>query len=123
VVSPRRKVLLVDDSELVRALVVHALGNAGFEVSTIDDPSGLAAALARDTPDLVLVDATFPGTDDSRLVELVAPHAAGRRIVVFSDRPEADVQALAARMGASGTVPKDDVSRLPGRLDALFAAH
>lgn len=119
----RRKVLLVDDSELVRALVVHALGGAGFEVSTIDDPSGLAAALARETPDLVLVDATFPGTDESRLVELVAPHAPGRRILVFSDRPEAEVQALAVRMGASGTVPKDDVSRLPGRLDAFFAAQ
>lgn len=121
-VSPRRKVLLVDDSELVRALVVHSLGRAGFDVSTIDDPSGLAAALARETPDLVLVDATFPGTDDSRLVELVAPHAGGARILVFSDRPEAEVRALAARMGASGTVPKDDVSRLPGRLDAFFAA-
>lgn len=121
-VSPRRKVLLVDDSELVRALVVHALGRAGFEVSTIDDPSGLAAAVERETPDLVLVDATFPGTDDDRLVELVAPHAARARVLLFSDRPAAEVDALAARMGASGAVPKDDVARLPGRLEPFFAA-
>jgi DNA-binding response OmpR family regulator len=118
--SPR-KILLVDDSELVRALVAHALQASGFAISTIDDPSGLEDALAREAPELVLVDATFPGTDESRLVELVAPHAARFPILVFSDRPEVETTALAARMGAAGTVPKDDVTRLPGRLEAFFA--
>lgn len=117
---PRRKILLVDDSELVRALVVHVLHETAFDVSTVDDPSGLADALARETPDLVLVDATFPGTDEGRLVELVSPHAATSPILVFSDRPEHETRALAARIGAAGTLPKDDVSRLPGRLEEFF---
>jgi DNA-binding response OmpR family regulator len=116
-----RKILLCDDSDLVRALVVHALQSNGYDIATIDDPKHLAGQLAKGIPDLVLVDATFPGTSEDRLVELVAPHTKDAIIHVFSDRPEAETRALADRMGAAGTIPKDDVSKLPGRLATLFS--
>jgi DNA-binding NarL/FixJ family response regulator len=110
-----RKVLLVDDSALVRAVVAHALGGTDFEVAAIEDPTGLAAEVARFGPDLLLVDATYPGITDERLVELVSAHAASLPVVLFSDRSPSELEGLSKRIGARGVVPKD-AATLAGRL-------
>lgn len=120
-VSSARSILLVDDSPIVRAVVKHALSAAGFDVASVDDPRHLAGALAERAPDLVLVDATFPGVSDEQLVALVAPHAEAFALILFSDRPEGDVRDLVARIGARGFVPKDGATladRLAAWLDA-----
>ena len=105
--SSPKKVLLVDDSPIVRAIVVHALSAAGLEVSTIDDPRGLDEAVTKETPDLLLVDATFPNVTDEQLVEKIQRHSTAMPVVIFSDRAEDDVKALVARSGARGFVPKE----------------
>jgi DNA-binding response OmpR family regulator len=118
---PKRKVLLVDDSPIVRAVVIHALSAAGYETSTIDDPRGLEAAVASFGPDLVLVDATYPNVTDDDLVGAVRRHSSVLPILIFSDRPEAHVQALVASSGARGYVPKD-AATLVERIQAFFSA-
>lgn len=119
--SSPHKILLVDDSPIVRAVVVHALSAAGLAVTTIEDPSGLDEALAREAPDLLLVDATFPGVSDDVLVAAVSKHVASLPVVFFSDRAEAEVQALVARSGARGCVPKEGAT-LANRLSPFLAA-
>ena len=109
-VGSPRKILLVDDSPIVRAVVVHALSASGLEVSTIDDPRALDEAVARERPDLLLVDATFPDVTDDELVQVLARHVAALPVVMFSDRAAADVEALVTRTGARGAVPKDGVT-------------
>jgi DNA-binding response OmpR family regulator len=120
-VSTRRKILLVDDSALVRAVVVHALSASGFEVSTVDDPRRIDDAVAKDPPDLLLVDATFPGVSDDMLVETIIRHVSQLPVVIFSDRAEAEIQGLVERSGARGFVPKDGAT-LGERLTAYLAA-
>jgi DNA-binding NarL/FixJ family response regulator len=118
----RRKVLLVDDSALVRAVVTHCLEARELVVATIEDPRDLAAALDREAPDLVLVDATFPGIDREELVRHLTPHAGRARFVMFSDKPEAEIAALAARVGAVGVVPKEAAGDTLGdRLEPFLA--
>jgi DNA-binding NarL/FixJ family response regulator len=112
-----RKVLLVDDSPLVRAVAAHALAAGGFEVAAIEDPAGIAAEVTRFAPDLLLVDATYPGLTDDRLVELVTVHAGSLPVVLFSDRPEPELEGLSKRIGARGFVPKD-AATLADRLRA-----
>jgi CheY-like chemotaxis protein len=109
----------VDDSSLVRAVVAHALGGAGFEVAAIEDPTGLAAEVTRFRPDLLLVDATYPGITDDRLVELVSVHAGALPVVLFSDRAEAELEGLSKRIGARGVVAKDGAT-LADRLRAYL---
>lgn len=113
-----RKVLLVDDSALVRAVVAHALSGGEFEVACLEDPKGLAAEVLRFAPDLLLVDASYPGVTDDLLVELVSPHARTLPVVLFSDRSELELRALAERIGARGFVPKDGAT-LAARLGAF----
>jgi DNA-binding NarL/FixJ family response regulator len=121
-VSARQKVLLVDDSPIVRAVVVHALSASGLDVSTIDDPRGLDEAVQQGRPDLLLVDATFPNVTDDQLVEAITRHVATIPVVLFSDRAEPEIRALADRCGARGFVPKDGAT-LAERLTPFLSPH
>jgi DNA-binding NarL/FixJ family response regulator len=117
--SPQRTILLVDDSPIVRAVVVHALSAANLSVSTIDDPRGMDEAIAAARPDLLLVDATFPNVTDDDLVTLVSRHVGSFPVILFSDRPDAEVRDLVARCGARGSVPKEGAG-LAERLAAFL---
>jgi DNA-binding NarL/FixJ family response regulator len=78
-------------------------------------------AVARDEPDLLLVDATFPGVGDDDLVAILLRHVATRPVVLFSDRGESEIRALVARTGARGFVPKEGptlLARLSPYLEA-----
>lgn len=115
-----QRILLVDDSALVRSVVVHALTQEGLSVTAIADPHDLADAMTRERPDLLLVDATFPGIDHAALAALVKPHAGACPVVVFSDRPAGELETLVTQMGARGALPKDSADGLGRKLQAFF---
>lgn len=106
-VTQPRSILLVDDSALVRAVVSHALKKEGVNIRSIDDPRGLVAAMANERPDLLLVDATFPGVEHDELVRLVSPHTSACPVVLFSDRSPAVIEALVRDINAVGSIPKE----------------
>jgi len=105
-VVPQR-VLVVDDSDLVRDVTRWTLEKHGYQVETLADPLDLAGALARQIPDIVLIDIGFPGMDPSQLVSLVRPHTATCPFVVFSDRPAPELATIVAQLGARGSIRKD----------------
>ncbi len=117
----KRSVLLVDDSPIVRAIVVHALSAHDMAVTTVDDPRAIDGALAAAQPDLLLVDATFPGVTDEMLVEIVERHARSFPVLLFSDRSEAELRTLIERSGAKGFVPKDGAT-LPERVRSFLGS-
>jgi DNA-binding NarL/FixJ family response regulator len=114
----KKKVLLVDDSPIVRAVVVHALSAAGLDVVTIEEPRLLDETVAREKPDLLLVDATYPNVTDDDLVAILLG-LKKQAFVLFSDRQPAEVAALVDKTGARGFVPKDG-STLAERLREYF---
>jgi DNA-binding NarL/FixJ family response regulator len=116
--TTKKKVLLIDDSPIVRAVVVHALSAAGFDVVTIEEPRMLDESVAREKPDLLLVDATYPNVTDEDLVTILLRQSVVP-FVLFSDRQEAEVAALVKRTGARGFVPKDG-STLAQRIRAFL---
>lgn len=88
------RILVVDDDELVRELVVRKLGADGHEVdSASDGEEGLAKALA-DPPDLVVLDSMMPklaGPDVCRRLR-EEPSTRGTKVVMLTARSqEADV--------------------------------
>ena len=70
-----KRVLVVEDSQVIQRLIEVCLRPAGFAVETRDDgPSGLEAALA-DPPDLLILDVGLPGLDGWQvLARLRADH-------------------------------------------------
>src|SRR4051812_24096509 len=73
-------VLIVDDDPRVRAMLARYLKGEGFRVGEAGDGAAMRACLARDTPDLVLLDLNLPGEDGLTLArELRAAHPAPDR--------------------------------------------
>ena len=101
------KILVVDDSEIVRELVRETFEGVGYEVVTVDNPLGFSNLLRREQPLIALVDVTMPALVGNKLVEIAMRHRVHDcPIVLFSDRPEKELQQLARSSGASGYIRK-----------------
>jgi signal transduction histidine kinase/DNA-binding NarL/FixJ family response regulator len=60
--GPRRRVLVIDDSEVNRLLMAGQLRTLGFVVDTAEDAEAALAIAPRRPPDLVIADLRMPGT-------------------------------------------------------------
>ena len=94
------RVLLVDDSAIIRNFLKHVLGNAGYVCSEAENGRiGLELALA-DPPDLMVVDWAMPEMDGIELIRKLRETRAGRAIYILlltgMDQDEKLVEAFAA---------------------------
>ena len=55
-----KKILVVDDNEIVIKTISLKLQGAGYQVLTAMDGSSAVSVARRETPDLILLDLTFP---------------------------------------------------------------
>jgi DNA-binding response OmpR family regulator len=65
------RVLVVEDSEVIREMVSEALTDAGYFTDTRSDGHGLEAVLEGFRPDLVVLDVMLPGRDGFALIEVI----------------------------------------------------
>jgi CheY-like chemotaxis protein len=102
-----RKILIIDDSEVVREVARFVLEAQGHEVTELSSAFGSSQTLNKLRPDLVLIDVEMPGLRGDKVVEVVLNHKLHRcPIVFYSDRPEAELRELVARTGATGYIRK-----------------
>ncbi|MEM9597432.1 MAG: response regulator [Acidobacteriota bacterium] len=109
-----KKILVVDDSEIVRQLVADRLEDAGYSVVTLGSAFQLNVAIQKDRPDLILLDVRMPALRGDRAAEILRRHrfSRGIPIVLFSDTDEEELGELVATTGADGFVRKS-----PGFVD------
>lgn len=58
--EPAKKILVVDDNEIILKTISLKLQGAGYQVFTALDGSEAVAAARREHPDLILLDVSFP---------------------------------------------------------------
>ncbi len=102
------KIIIIDDSEIVLEAARLALEEAGFSVTTLDTPFDLAVVVAREKPDLILLDVMMPLVAGETVHGILKRREAlkGIPVLFHSDRPESELQALVERTGALGYIPK-----------------
>ena len=61
--AQQTKILIVDDDNDIRELLIRFLADEGFRMSGAPDAASMDAAIARDRPDLVILDLMLPGED------------------------------------------------------------
>ena len=101
------RILVVDDSAVVRRMLALVLGDAGHEVSfAVDGRQGLAAT--RETqPDLVISDLEMPEMDGIAFVrELKGADQSAIPVIMLTASGEADLHQAAADVGVDGFATK-----------------
>ena len=115
----RKKIVLLDDSDLIRELVREALEAEGYEVVDTGTPFGFSNLLRREKPDLALLDVTMPTLRGDKLAQIAIQHGVDCPIVLFSDRPASELQAMSSSVKAAGYIRKtgdmDEVVRSVAR--------
>jgi CheY-like chemotaxis protein len=105
------KVLVLDDSLTALRMTQLLLGRVGFEVIALDSAVHFFKTLDKEKPDVVLVDVSMPVMDGGSVVEMSRKaHTHRCPVLLYSDRPERELQALASHHGADGYVKKSNDS-------------
>jgi DNA-binding NarL/FixJ family response regulator len=120
------RVAIAEDSVLVREGLVRLLGEAGFRVvGAAPDAAGLLALIARDRPDVAIVDIRMPPTHTDEGLRLAATIRArpGPRVgvLLLSQYVEAAYayQLIASEAAGVGYLLKDRLSDIGELADAI----
>lgn len=104
-----KRIVIIDDSQLVLVMASDILKSAGYEVMATD--SGIEAnrfIYAVSPPDLILIDVMMPLLNGDRKVRLLKERETSRQIPVLlmSTKSEEELASLAAASGADGFIRK-----------------
>jgi two-component system OmpR family response regulator len=114
------RVLVVEDYDAIREMVVEALADAGYVSGGQVDGQGLEDVLAAFRPDLVILDVMMPGRDGFALIDVVRGYGdAG--IVLLTARDALPDRLRGLDAGADDYVVKPfDVAELVSRVGAVL---
>jgi len=120
-------ILLVEDDEFLRGLVVRALGEAGYEVSIAGDGEEALREARKRVPDLILLDLVLPGYSGFELIAKLRQEEATAKIpfIVLSNSAETQSKKSGEDLGAAGYLVKAQSTPIDivANVDAYFAAH
>ena len=96
-----RKIVVIEDDEHIRTLVVAFLASAGYAVVSSSDPAGAVALVRREDPDLILCDIAMPGLDGYGVLKALQadPETARYPVVFLTAHREFTERVQAFRFG------------------------
>lgn len=102
------RILAIDDSPTICALVARALRGAGFTVSVASDGVEGVEMLASVAPDLIVTDLNMPRMDGFGLIDSVrnSENFSHVPILVLTTESSAELRARARASGATGWIVK-----------------
>ena len=113
--SKEIKILIVEDDENLRFLVVHRLKSEGYEVLEVGDGEAAEATIMTEKPDIVLLDWMLPGKQGAEVCEAVRRQGFDNLIIMMTAKAQ-DVDKIDAyNFGVSDYVSK------PFNMDVLVA--
>ncbi len=105
------RVLVIDDDEVARELLMSILEKAGGEVFELPSAIGATRAIIREQIDVVVVDVMLPDISGDKLARLLRDHSRGNElaIVLVSSRSTDELELLASAARADAVVSKRDL--------------
>src|SRR6266480_7340572 len=104
----QRRLLVIDDSALIRSVVEAALAAVGAEVLTAESgPDGIARATA-DRPDAILLDLMMPEPDGLETLRRLRAEPATRSmpVILLTATEGVEQDAELQRLGLNGVIAK-----------------
>lgn len=102
------KILVVDDMEANRAVLVRRLERYGYDVASVDSGAAALAYIAAQAPDLVLLDYMMPQMNGVEVLQELRMHADTRDlpVIMVTARAEGEATIEALNAGADDYVTK-----------------
>jgi DNA-binding response OmpR family regulator len=94
------KILVADDDDDLRGLVAFALRRAGHVALEARDGASAVESVAREAPDLVLLDVNLPKLDGFAVLERLRQAASMPAVIMMSVRREEEDQVRGLQSGA-----------------------
>jgi len=110
----KKKVLVVDDSELVLAVTRENLEKAGFEVfGALDADEADKYIFSQDRPDLIVMDVMLPLLDGDIKAKKLKENKLTRDIpiLLLSSKPEEELRRMVSESGTDGFIRKPFTDR------------
>ncbi|MDT3736460.1 MAG: response regulator [Denitratisoma sp.] len=101
----RGRILVVDDDEGLRELLVRYLSDNGYEAAGVGDGQAMKRHLSSHPVDLLLLDVMLPGEDGLTLARDLGTHG-GPPIIMLSARGEEVDRIVGLEVGADDYLPK-----------------
>ena len=119
-----QKILVVDDDVRLRELLQRYLTQQGFSVDVLADTRELDRKLARNRPDLIVLDVMMPGEDGLTAVRRLRAQGEPIPIIMLTARGEDIDRILGLEMGADDYLSKPFNPReLSARIHAVLRRH
>ena len=116
-------IYLVEDDASIRELVVYALNNSGFQAMGFDTPSAFWQALAKQTPELILLDIMLPEEDGLQMLRKLRQSPVTRRtpVIMLTAKGSEYDKVIGLEAGADDYIPKPfGMMELIARVKALL---
>jgi len=102
----KTRILVVDDDQRLRDLLVRYLGKEGFDVKAVPDAGAMDKQLGRERYDLVVLDLMLPGEDGLAICRRLRGQPSSPAIVMLTAKGDEVDRIVGLEMGADDYLPK-----------------
>ena len=102
----KTRILVVDDDQRLRDLLVRYLGSGGYDVKAVSDAGGMDKQLARERYDLVVLDLMLPGEDGLAICRRLRAQATAPAVIMLTAKGDEVDRIVGLEMGADDYLPK-----------------
>ena len=113
--AAQRTVLVVDDEDVIRETVREILADEGYRVIAATEGSEVLQLVAREAPDVILLDIWMPDLDGIVLLKQIRSVHPDARVIMISGHGSIHTAVTATKLGAFDFIEK------PLSLDGLLA--
>ena len=117
----QKRILIVDDDQRLRDLLVRYLSDQGFQADAVGDGNAMHGYLQTGTPDLMVLDLMLPGEDGLALCRKLRGSGSHLPIIMLTARGDEVDRIVGLEMGADDYLPKPFNPReLLARINAVL---
>ena len=120
--SAGARILVAEDNEDLQKLVKRAFERDGYVVVSALTAAEMTAEIAREKPDLIVLDVGLPDGDGRDLLAMLkkAPRTRSIPVVIWSGRDAESDRRIALDLGAEDYVEKGPTSELVRKIERLL---
>ncbi len=117
----KTRILVVDDDQRLRELLVKYLSGEGYDVKAVPDARGMDKQLGRERYDLVVLDLMLPGEDGLAICRRLRAQQTSPAIIMLTAKGDDVDRIVGLEMGADDYLPKPFNPReLLARINAVL---